>query len=93
MFVANEYREIDRGKRHENPSILFLVLVYGGKVMANAINVIYLYKYKGMWIFDDEKVGLDKESFVEGADAIIDQALALKDIKDPENAYDCKGNT
>jgi hypothetical protein len=41
----------------------------------NAINVIAPYKYHGMWVFDDAKVGLVQEPFVEGADVIIDRAV------------------
>ena len=55
--------------------------------MANAINVIYPYKYEGMWVFDDEKVGLDKEPFVEGADTMIDQMLAVKGLQNPEAGF------
>lgn len=41
----------------------------------NAINVIAPYKYAGMWVFDDARVGLVQEPFVEGADVIIDRAV------------------
>ena len=41
----------------------------------NAINVIAPYKYLGMWVFDDARVGLVQEPFVEGADVIIDRAV------------------
>ena len=33
-----------------------------------------------MWVFDDERVGLDKEPFVAGADTLIDIAIQLKGI-------------
>lgn len=33
---------------------------------------IYPYKFKGSWVFDDQKRGLDKEAFVQGADKILD---------------------
>ena len=33
--------------------------------MTNALNVIYPYKCEGLWVFDDPRVGLDKEPFVE----------------------------
>ena len=36
--------------------------------MKNAIFVIKPYKWNGMWVFDDERVYLDKEPFVAGAD-------------------------
>ncbi len=39
----------------------------------NAIEVIYPYKYQGLWVFDDERVGLSKEPFIAGADTIIDR--------------------
>ena len=37
----------------------------------NAINVISPYKYHGMWVFDDSRVGLMQEPFVAGADTMI----------------------
>ena len=55
--------------------------------MANALNVIYPYKHEGMWVFDDDKVGLDKEPFVEGADTAIDQALAMKGIETADDGF------
>ena len=55
--------------------------------MANALNVIYPYKYEGMWVFDDEKVGLDKEPFVEGADTMIDHVLAMKGLQNLEAGF------
>ena len=42
----------------------------------NAINVIAPYKYLGMWVFDDPRVGLAQEPFVGGADTMIDRAVA-----------------
>lgn len=38
----------------------------------NALSAIYPYKYQGLWVFDDEKVGLVQEPFVSGADTIIE---------------------
>jgi len=32
----------------------------------NAINLIVPYRYEGMWVFDDARVGLDKGPFVSG---------------------------
>ncbi len=52
--------------------------------MANALNVIHPYKWEGLWVFDDERVGLNKEPFVEGADTIIEKALAMKGIPEAE---------
>ncbi len=55
--------------------------------MANALNVIYPYKYEGMWVFDDKSTGLDKEPFVEGADTIIDNALVMKGIVNGDRGF------
>jgi len=41
----------------------------------NAINVIAPYKYQGMWVFDDPRVGLVQEPFVAGADTMIDRVV------------------
>lgn len=41
----------------------------------NSITVIHPYKWHGLWVFDDERVGLDKEPFVAGADTLIDLAI------------------
>ena len=38
----------------------------------NTIISIHPYKYEGLWVFDDEKVGLVQEPFVSGADKIIE---------------------
>jgi len=42
----------------------------------NSITLIAPYRYEGMWVFDDLRVGLDKEPFVSGADTIIDILVA-----------------
>lgn len=42
----------------------------------NTINVIAPYKYHGIWVFDDARVGLVQEPFVSGADVLIDRAVA-----------------
>lgn len=55
--------------------------------MVNALNVIHPYKWEGLWVFDDERVGLEKEPFVEGADTIIDKALAMKGIQEPKKGF------
>lgn len=41
----------------------------------NAILVIHPYKYDGVWVFDDARVGLVQEPFVSGADTIIDRMV------------------
>jgi hypothetical protein len=55
--------------------------------MANQIMVIKPYRWEGMWVFDDERVGLVKEPFVGGADTIIDIAVAQKAIVKPEKGF------
>ena len=49
----------------------------------NAINIIAPYRYLGMWVFDDPRVGLVQEPLVSGADAIIDRVV--RDLPDAEN--------
>ena len=51
----------------------------------NAINVISPYRYLGMWVFDDPRVGLSQEPFVAGADTMIDRVVA--NIPDAENGF------
>jgi uncharacterized protein DUF6717 len=41
----------------------------------NSILVIHPYKYEGVWVFDDPKVGLVQEPFIAGADAILDRMV------------------
>ena len=55
--------------------------------MKNAIFVIKPYKWNGMWVFDDERVGLDKEPFVAGADTMIDTAVHLKGIPNADDGF------
>ena len=43
-------------------------------IMKNSIFVIKPYKWEGLWVFDDQAVGLVREPFVGGADLIIDYA-------------------
>ena len=42
----------------------------------NSILVIHPYKFEGVWVFDDPRVGLVQEPFVSGADTIIDRMVA-----------------
>ena len=55
--------------------------------MNNSIFVIKPYRWNGMWVFDDERVGLDKEPFVAGADTMIDTAVAVKGIENAEDGF------
>jgi hypothetical protein len=51
----------------------------------NAINVIAPYKYHGMWVFDDPRVGLVREPFVAGADTMIDRVV--ENIPEAEKGF------
>jgi len=55
--------------------------------MANAIGVLYPYRYYDGWVFDDESRGLDKEAFVGGADTIIDSVIAAKELQGTETGF------
>ncbi len=55
--------------------------------MTNSIFVIKPYKWNGMWVFDDERVGLIKEPFVAGADTMIDTAVELKGIQTADDGF------
>ena len=41
----------------------------------NSIIAIHPYKNEGLWVFDDDSVGLLREPFVSGADAIIERLV------------------
>ena len=43
--------------------------------MMNAMVAIHPYKHQGLWVFDDEQVGLQQEPFVSGADTMIDRMV------------------
>jgi hypothetical protein len=51
----------------------------------NAMMVIFPYKRNGVWMFDDEAVGLKQEPFVCGAPEMID--ILVADIKDAEDWF------
>lgn len=51
----------------------------------NAINVIKPYVWEGMWVFDDARVGLDKEPFVSGADVMMN--LLAQDIPNADKGF------
>ncbi len=53
----------------------------------NTIHVIKPYKWEGLWVFDDDRVGLVKEPFVAGTDTLIDLALAMKGIPAAEQGF------
>src|SRR5207247_1944864 len=53
--------------------------------MNNALFVIEPYKSNGTWVFDDPRVGLEREPFVAGMPEIID--LAVRDIPNAEAGF------
>jgi hypothetical protein len=55
--------------------------------MTNQIMVIKPYRWEGMWVFDDERVGLHREPFVAGADTLIDVAVEQKGLKDAHQGF------
>ena len=55
--------------------------------MANQIMVIKPYKWAGMWVFDDEAVGLQREAFVGGADTLIDLGIERWQIPGASNGF------
>ena len=55
--------------------------------MANALQVIFPYFHQGMWVFDDEDVGLNKEPFVAGADTVIERAIKAKEIPHADKGF------
>ena len=51
----------------------------------NSLFVIVPYKYEGMWVFDDPRVGLVREPFIAGIDTMIDRLVAR--IPDAERGF------
>ena len=51
----------------------------------NALIAIYPYKHEGLWVFDDDSVGLVREPFVSGADLMIDRLT--ENIPDAEKGF------
>jgi hypothetical protein len=47
--------------------------------------IICPYKYKGIWVFDDEATGLIREAFVSGVDEMIDRIVS--EIPDAKNGF------
>ncbi len=42
----------------------------------NSLFVLRPYRYEGMWVFDDDAVGLSREPFVLGIDTMLDRLTA-----------------
>jgi hypothetical protein len=53
--------------------------------MSNALFVIQPYRWKGLWVFDDARVGLEREPFVAGMPEIID--LAVQEIPNAAQGF------
>lgn len=53
----------------------------------NAIRVIEPYKDSGIWMFDDEGVGLNSEPFVSGIPEMIEQLIRQKSIENAEDGF------
>ena len=53
----------------------------------NSITAIKPYRWEGLWVFDDDRVGLVKEPFVGGADTLIDIATQQKGIDNAEDGF------
>jgi len=51
----------------------------------NAINLIIPYRHKDMWVYDDPRIGYDKEPFVSGAETMINELVA--DIPNAEKGF------
>lgn len=51
----------------------------------NSLFVIVPYKYEGMWVFDDPRVGLSREPFIAGIDTMIDKFVSK--IPDAEGGF------
>lgn len=55
--------------------------------MNNSLMVIYPYLDNGMWVFDDDAVGLVKEPFVAGVPEILEALLVKEKIPNPESGF------
>jgi hypothetical protein len=51
----------------------------------NSLSFLTPYKYEGLWVFDDESVGLTREPFVLGIDTMLDRLTA--EIPHAENGF------
>ena len=56
-----------------------------GANMKNSLLDVYPYKYRGTWVFDDERVGLYREPFVLGVPEMID--LLVKDVPNAKKGF------
>ena len=56
-----------------------------GTDIKNSLLDVYPYKYRGTWVFDDERVGLYREPFVLGVPEMID--LLVKDVPNAKKGF------
>jgi len=54
-------------------------------IMTNAMMVIFPYRYEETWVFDDDRVGLEREPFVSGVPEMID--ILVKNIPHAEKGF------
>lgn len=54
---------------------------------SNFLMTIFPYKYQGVWVFDDERVGLEKEALVAGVPEILERLCVEQGIHDPEKGF------
>jgi len=71
-------------------AVLFIYSIYQFRavkfdVPANVILVIEPYKYGGIWVFDDSRVGLVREPFVAGVTEMMDELV--EDISDAREGF------
>lgn len=53
--------------------------------MNNVINIVFPYNDQGIWMFDDERVGLEREALVAGVPEML--KILTKDIPNPEAGF------
>jgi len=53
--------------------------------MSNSLMIIFPYLDRGIWVFDDESVGLNKEPFVAGIPEMIE--ILVQDIPDASQGF------
>jgi len=69
------------------PENLYVQVIKPNARPSNSILVIHPYKHEGMWVFDDENVGLIKEPFVSGADDLIDLMVSQQGLTAPQDGF------
>ena len=51
--------------------------------MSNALRVLFPYRDRGQWMFDDPATGLVREPFVAGIDTMLDRLSEQAGVEDP----------